>query len=343
MKVTLDTIAAIAGVSAATVSRSLQQSRLIHPATRAHVLDVAMRLGYQGRSRRGTGSKRPTSTLGVLLPFRSIKSGHIDTMHCLQGITSEADATDILLNLEEVRSQARGHMGSRKFLPKMVRDRLVDAVILMEPHTASDVLELSRLVPIVSIQYEYEGAMTDMVECTNARGVKRLFDHLTALGHRRISWVRASFKASFFRDREAGFIQGCLDHDLPFDRSLLLQTPCPDENPEELRQQLTQALKKGTTAFLCASDLAAEQVGRELVLMGVKIPAQVSVAGFDATEVKIDGKPLTSFDPLFIEIGRAAVRVAIQRIAEPSSPPIIQMRCGKIFEGETVGEAQVLA
>jgi LacI family repressor for deo operon, udp, cdd, tsx, nupC, and nupG len=343
MKVTLDAIAALAGVSTATVSRSLQQSRLIHPATRAHVLDVAMRLGYQGRSRRGSGSKRATTTLGILLPFRSVKSGHLITLHCLQGITSEADATDILLRLEEVRSDAKGQMASRRFLPKMVKDRLVDAVVLIESHSPTDVAELSQLVPVVSIQYEYEGATIDMVEAANCRGVKMLVDHLVELKHRRIAWVRAEFKASFFRDREAGFIQGCLEHNLPFDLSTFLQSCKPEESPDRFRSELKNALKRGITAILCANDTTAEQVAKHLLALGVKIPETVSLAGYDASKYMVDGRLLTSFDPAFIEVGRAAVRVALQRMAEPSSPPIIQMRTGKIFAGETVGPANSFA
>ncbi len=335
-KVTLSTIAEEAGVSVATVSRSLQQSRLIHPETRTRILELAMQLGYQGRSRKGVPARKDAYTLGILLPHHGRNIGTEILTVLLQGITSEADANGIMLRIEELGQDAFGKISDRKYLPRMVHNRLIDILVLQGRHHPKDVECLTQKIPVVSLHWDYEDVTTDLVETSNNRGVRMLVEHLVGLGHQRLSWVREYYQATFFRDRESGFLQGCLEFNLPWDARDILKEPDPEAPQEQFCRSIQASMARGVTAFVCSSDRLAQDVAAHLSTLGAKVPEDVSIVGYDATQVRVgEGRILTSFDPCFIESGRAAVRVALQRLSQPTSAPIIQSGRGRIKMGET--------
>lgn len=333
-RATLGEIAKKAGVSTATVSRSLGQSHLIHPATRVRILNIAMESGYKGRAGQFARARRGSSTLGILI---DPQDQSLPSSLFLHGVALEAERNQLLLRIEKWHGANEPGKGAFRLLPLLVENRRVDALILPGDLRPGELRAFAQRLPLVGFQRKCEGVAIDVVEGENGGGSRRIVAHLAARGHRRIGWVGTESATPFFHDRAAGFFLGCLDRGLAWEPENFLTVPSLDAGRESFLRALRTALEHGITAFACVSDGVAMEVSVQLSLLGRKIPDDVSLVGHGVEKPRIgSGKRLTSFDPGFIELGRAAVRVALQRLANPLAPPIIQMGSGQVYAGQTV-------
>lgn len=331
MGVTLEDIARRLGISKATASRALNSDRLIHPDTRSRVLEEAARCGYERPAKRGKGVAKRQPRVLFLLPAHSQTSAS-DFQLYLRGLTRGAGEANCLLSVEEIPEAKKG--SSRANLPREIRNETADVVIVAYKHDPANIAAIARMRPVVSIQWDHE-APTDLVSAFNYRGVVSLVRRMAELGHRRLAWVKAGYEASFFADREMGFLRGARDAGL-------------EVGAEDCLASLDQGgLKKlrdrGVTGILCANDWVALQVAELAVLQGLRIPEDLSITGFDAGPEKVaNGKVLSSYDPGFAELGRLAVFAAMQRLKDPGAPRLIYLREGRMQEGETVGRVAKL-
>ncbi len=341
--VTLQDIAAHLDVSATTVSRSLRQDPLIHPETRARVNEVAERLGYKVRMRRPRRSDKPKpqkSALGLLLRATSLARAQQDQniMQMMTGVMAVTDGSGMVVTIHTIRYDEQGHMAEdEEAIPTMIRDGVCQAVIAHGPQDERDIAFIAERMPVVSMGRIYRDAPADAVVANNVEGVRGLVDHLVGLGHRRLAWVSGDYEASFLEARQAGFLQGCLSHGLKLQEQRFFGPEIynPHNHNMEDKQAVLAAAESGTTAFVCGNDLIAFKLIEVLEAGGYRVPAEVSVTGFDASEQPVAGRRLTSVDPQFFEIGQAAARLAIQRITEPVGEPlIISVRSKSVF-GET--------
>lgn len=336
MKVTVEMIAKEAGVSAPTVSRALKNDRLVHPQTRARIAAVAARLGYQGRSRRGRNQAEQVRILLLVASLTPYPPNEVLLSH-LQGITAEVDNTGCQLTVEQITDKRAGKLSDPMNLPQAVRDGEIDIIISQGRHAPLDIAALAAHLPVVSLQWEYPGTRVDLAESFNARGISDLVATLAARGHRKMAWVEEHYPASFFRDRFSGFLQGCIDAGIsPAEQPVLTYNQLL-ASEDAFLTTANQLKKDGVTALLCATDNVAREVALFCAGYGFRVPEDFSITGYDASVMTLpDGKTLTSYDPCSIELGRAALRVCLQRIAEPSSARIIQSREGRIRHGDTV-------
>jgi len=335
-KTTLSEIARKAGVSTATVSRSLGNSHLIHPETRVRILNLAIQSGYKGRSGYVSRARQGGVKLGILIDERQNASTPASVLF-LQGVALEAEKNNLLLRIEKWIAPCPKGKGASRELPRLVKNRLIDILILQGEYRHEEIRALSQQMPLVSFQQKCDGGSIDVVESENGQAFRRIIAHLVARGHRHIAWVGASRNDAYSRDRAAGFFLGCLDGGLPWSMDNFLCASPLDADAGALRLALGAAFRRGITAFVCVSDSIAEEVSLQLSSLGLKIPDDVSLVGYGAEKLQLgDGKRLTSFNPGFVELGCMAVRVALQRLAHPLAPPLTQRGGGQIQVGQTI-------
>ena len=329
-KVTLQTLADQLGISTATVSRALQNNRTIHSKTRARVMAAAARLGYDRPSR---GSLTRSDDLRVLLllpPYVGQMQTAIFPAY-LRGMTSAATTLGCSLIVEELTDTQYGKMNRRANLPRAIRSDHADVVVLTGRHHPEDVSTLAQTVPVVSIQWDYPADHVDLVTAFNARGIVDLVGVLMRHGHRCLAWVGADFEASFFWERQAGFIQGCLQANVFPDPERFLSIRQVDA------PLLRRLIAEGVTALVAANDDVAFQLADLCFRDGIRIPEDLSLTGFDGSQQPIvNGKRLTTYDPSLAEIGQAAMELAVQRTREPGARRMMQSREGHLVEGETI-------
>ncbi len=316
---------------------------MIHPKTRARVIERAMKMGYQGRARRVERQKKVQTTLGVMIPGYRNDPSHLDInfTRYLQGIMAAADGNGVLLHLKGL-PLAEEKTAENPFMSwSDLNLEMCHAVIVLSYSSPSSLASILEHIPVVCISWVYPGLGHDSVTADDVDGIRNLVKQLAKHGHRRMAWVGEWYPAPFFEARQTGFIQGCLGHDINIGEQKFFGCDSFNEKFTLNSGPIFGAVKAGTTAFVCANDRVALEIIHLLETNGVRVPEDVSVTGFDALGLRAsNGKELTTIDPKFIEVGRAAVKLALQRLSDPSASQIKWIISGNEIPGQTLGTKQ---
>lgn len=332
MGVTLQQIADHLQISKATVSRSLRNDPLILPRTRATVHATALEMGYEGRPRAANKAKdgnfkSPSSaqpTIGLLFPGTSLDQARQDFnfMQIMQGIMAETERAGTLLMVHTMRAGERDVIEEHaEQIPPMVRQKACQALIIWGAFHPTAVACLIEHMPVVSIGRTYSELPVDAVVADNVEGVSRVVTHLVQQGHQRLAWIGGHYVATFLHERHAGFIHGCLRNGLDLSQQRFLEQEIYEDRFICAPEKVLKTVQEGATALVCGNDAIARQVIELLENRGLRVPQDVSVTGFDAQRPAPEARQITSLDPHFTELGRAAVRLVAQRLTQSPAPP----------------------
>jgi len=307
----LAAVAALAGVSASTASLAFSGAGPVSDATKARVLAAAAELNYAGPDPRAQSLRRGRSGIVGVVLEDSVSDAFRDPMNIstLDGISDAIGASGSALLL--LTENAEG--------PASFRTVPIDAVVLIGCSTrlagAVQVFR-QRGVPIVGVETEpMDGVLS--IDLDNRSGTRVLAEHLRGLGHERVSMVTLSLDAAHSRgwltpEREAeseGYtasqrILGVRDL-FPDATGWVTAASTVDEGYRAGLEVL--AADSGPTAIVAQSDLLAVGVIRAAQELGLRVPHDLSVVGFDG--VRLDGiAPIdltTMVQPAF-DKGRAA-------------------------------------
>lgn len=326
---TLDTVAKAAGVSRMTVSNAYNRPDQLSAATRERVLAVAAELGYGGPDPAGRSlRRRRASTIGVLLterlPYAFTDPGLVSM---LSGIAAELGAAGQSLLLVPSEAEDVGDV---------VRGALVDAFIVCSMAETDEAVQavLQRRLPIVTLGHpRLPGA--PFVGIDNARAAARVAEHLLDLGHRRFAVLGLPGRDPDdtehldvpvrigVRERTDGF-RRAVGH---ADRTSVTQRDAAVHTHEEgvrlARELLDVPAARRPTALFAATDvlaLAAYDAAHDL---GLVIPDDLSVVGFDDIEAAARANPpLTTVSQDLEGKGRVAARAALDLVAgRPAKVP----------------------
>jgi DNA-binding LacI/PurR family transcriptional regulator len=277
--VTISDVAAHAGVGAGTVSRVLNDSPRVSPATRARVLAAIELLEYRPNPLARGLSRGRCQTLGVIVPFFTQASA----VERLRGVVAALAGSRYDLMLLNVESP----LHRDEHLAALTRER-ADGLLVMSLPTPPE--HLQRLhaagISIVLIDVRADGlpsVMTDDVE-----GGRIATRHLVALGHRHIAFIGEN------PDNELGFSSSALrlqgyreilaDAGIPFRKSYVRHGPHQRSVARRLTEQLL-AQKVPPTAVFAASDVQATGVVEAVRAAGRRVPDDLSVVGYDDIEI----------------------------------------------------------
>ncbi len=324
--VTMSDVAARAGVSAATVSRVLSNSRPVADPLRDAVLSAAAELGYQvnlvGRALR----KGRTATVGLLVPdldnpFFSSLAQHLSTAF-------EGSATDVLVfsTCGDLRVERRG---VESFL-----GRQVDAVVIIPCHevdSADSVMRAAQATLTIQLDRKVVDAEVHFVGCDNQAGMslisKHIREHVDA-NDQPVLYVGASASSSSGHERLQGFIRDFPEH----------PTYLGEFDVGWGQRAVDRILKDGYSraTIVATADIIALGVIARLHTRGYKIPQDFRVIGFDGVGVARLAHPtLTTVRQPVEEMGRTVldlisveqqpsivhnIRIAPELIVGQSSP-----------------------
>lgn len=295
----LEEVAKRAGVSTATVSRVLNNLDVVRSATRARVLKAVADLNYTPN-----------------LHARTLAGGKSHTIGLIASNMENPFFFDIFRSLEaEAR---RGGFEVVVANTDYDPDRLVRAVRLMiGRRVAGLALVVSEMDPglidelatakIPCVFYDVGAARPNI---TNIRvdyrsGIQQLVDHLHSLGHRRFAFVGHHSSLGPTSERERAFVEA-VSRLTP---SVEYRTAADRDGLDGGRLAARHLLDLGfhPTAFVCVNDFTAVGVLRELRDRALRVPADVSVTGFDNIQLAdYASPPLTTVDIPRAEIGRLA-------------------------------------
>jgi DNA-binding LacI/PurR family transcriptional regulator len=303
-------VARVAGVSHQTVSRVLNEHPSVRPETRARVQAAIVELGYRRNPAARALATNRSSTIGLLTATWT-RSGPLSTLVAVEEASRSAGLWVSIASLS-----AYDHESVRSALDHFL-DQGVEGIIVIAPvaDAVQAALAVAPDVPMVIVAPGVDpGSRTLAVGVDQRGGARLLVRHLAELGHTRIAhlagprgWLDAAERERGWREELA--VQGLAPADL-------LSGDWTAASGFDAAARLDPA----TTAVFAANDQMALGLVRALVEQGVRVPQDLSVAGFD--DIEIAGyalPPLTTVRQDFDALGLAAVRALLGLLSSGSS------------------------
>jgi LacI family transcriptional regulator len=331
-------IARVAGVSPATVSLALNDKPGVGNETRRRIRSIARKLDYQ-----------PPKAAQLVTASESICLLHI----ARHGHTVNRDHDVFIADYIDGLGQGSKQLGLSLEVTTFKRtpiEQIIEAaqqqpaaglIVLGTELSAADVEAFSPVrKPLVFLDTYHEFLPFDFVDMNNEDSVFTVVSHLQARGHQRIGMVKGSFQGETrnFRLREQAFVASLARCGLPFEERFVFAT---DSTFHGAYDDMLGILRRGAelpTALFCSNDIIACGCLKALAAHGVRVPADVSLVGFDDLPLaEVVDPPLTTVRVSKAEIGRMAVTLLVNRIqSENSTPPVKVLIGGKLVERQSV-------
>jgi LacI family transcriptional regulator, galactose operon repressor len=311
-RITIEDVAAEAGVSIATVSRVMHKKEGVSPATSERVQEIIDRLGYESSLVARTLRSRTTNVLGVSLNEFEPWSAEL-----LKGAARAVHGSGY-----ELIVYAGGHTGpeaagwERRHLSRL-NGTLTDGTVLVTPA----VLDVRTSSPVVAVDPHVGASSFPTVSSDSLTGAITAIEHLISLGHRRIGHLSGRPDLRSAELREEGYRQALERAGIPFDPSLVR---VGGYNPETARDPAREMLSMPDrpTAIFAANDLSAIETMKVAGELGIRVPDQLSIVGFDnIPESALAEPPLTTIDHSIQDQGYEAARMLMRLIEEPDAGP----------------------
>lgn len=334
MAVTIKDVAAKCGLSISTVSKAFNNYTDISAATREAVQRAAKEIGYFPNAIARTLKTNRSYNLGVLFQEeRGTGLTHSFFASVLQAFKTESEKRgyDITFINHNIGWNGMTYLEHCQY-------RNVDGVcVVCASFYAPEVVALvDSDIPVVTIDHTF--ANRSCVLSENMEGMLELVNYAASLGHRRIAYVHGQ-KASVTEKRITGYYRGLQANGIePRAEYLLASTyASPEAGAEAFRKLM--ALPVPPTCILLPDDHAALGALDAAAEMGLRIPADVSIAGFDESRLAALTRPrLTTVSQDAAGMGRKAAQLLIERIENPrtagSETGLIPTR---LVKGESIG------
>lgn len=317
---TIIDVAQKAKVSTATVSNVFNKPERVKLKTREKVLSVAKQLNFQPNPyARGLRNKK-TGIVAIAVPdigFHNsaelAKGAHeyLKDNHRLGLITNIGFDTERVL--EQFKSlHAQGISG---FIVSALPNSRFDGAIL-------DLLFSYEKegMPVVYVGNNYETMDVNVVLNQSQQGCKELVKHLASLGHKDIAYLSFYHSQGMAVKRWLGFQEGLLNAGLDLKPEYVIEGEISLEAGVRGLEQLL-SLPKPPTAIMTASDMIASGVVNAAYRLGIKIPDDLSVTGFDAMPISEFTTPsITTISIPTYELGSKAAEILLSRLQEPELP-----------------------
>ncbi len=312
---TMSDVAFRAGVSPATVSRALRDQPSVSTATRDRVLHAAADLQYVVSPAASGLATGRTATVGVITP--RVTQWYYSRVVAAAGQVLRDHGLDLLLyNLGDGAGRSR-------FFERMPLRRRVDAVLCLSGELSERECDaLQRLqVPVVLVGSDTEGFWS--VRIDDVEGAVKAVSHLVNLGHREIGLISSTVEQGFpftaSNDRRRGYEFALSAAGIDPDPQWRAAAPWGLDGGASAMAELL-CRQPHPTAVFAESDEVAFGALRTLRRAGIRIPAALSLVGFDDHEMA-DLLDLTTVAQPVPELGRSAASLLIAAIAAPNSRP----------------------
>jgi LacI family transcriptional regulator len=304
-RVKMSDVARTAGVSVATVSKVVNGRWGVAQRTVDHVQQVIEQLGYEASLGAQSLRSHRTNVLGILVaefePFST---------ELLKGASTEVKSTDY--ELLAYTAGARGAMvgWERRSLARL-SGTLIDGAILVTP----TVVETKEGFHVVAIDPHTGPTGMPTIDSDNFAGAVLATNYLLSLGHRRIGFIGGRPDLESARLREAGFRSAMAEAGVTVDETLVRIGGYRIETAEGPARELLSRAERPTALF-AANDLSAIATMTAAQGLGLTVPDDLSVIGFDnVPESAMASPPLTTIRQPLQQMGAEALRLLVDLLA----------------------------
>jgi LacI family transcriptional regulator len=312
---TIREVAQKAGVSYATVSHVINNTRFVAPETRARVMSALSTLNYRPNALARSLRQGKTHTIGLILPDSS-NPYFAEISRSIEAEAFKLGNSLILCNTE--RDCER-----EQFYVEVLKQKQVDGIIFVAAGDEVDSLNLlaGEEMPVVLVDRSLPQVELDAVLTDNQQGGYIATRHLIELGHRRIACIAGPSNITPSAERIIGYRKALEEIGIGYDETIVLRGDYHPNSGLQLTNYLL-SMRPRPTAIFALNDLMALGALRAAAEAGCSVPRDLAIIGFDDIEFACyTNPPLSTIAQPKQEMGVQAVNMLASRIANPTLPP----------------------
>lgn len=318
MAVTIRDVAALAGVSPSTVSRTCKNNPSISEETKEKVRAAMAKLGYEPNFQASNLASQSPRTIGIVLPvserFIYVNSFFLEIIAGINQYCNTHQYTTTLITgqtEEEVLQVIRS----------MIRTGQTESFILLYSKQKDPITEFlyneGLLFAMIGKAYQFAN-QTIYVDTDNILAGQEATEYLYQLGHRKIGYIGYENTLLFSSDRKYGYQLAHLEHELPINPDYFIEI---EDSFKEMPQALTDLLQdpERPTAFVVTDDFLGVALERSCREAGLSIPEDLSIISFNnSLFAQMTLPPLTSIDINCLQLGIEAAVQIINHLENPN-------------------------
>ena len=318
MAITIKDVAALAGVSPSTVSRTCKNNPSISEETKEKVRVAMATLGYEPNFQASNLASQNSRTIGIVLPvserFIYVNSFFLEMIHGINRYCNMNQYTTTLITGqtdEEVLQVIRS----------MIRSGKADSFILLyskQKDAISDYLyNEGILFALIGKAYQYAN-QTIYIDTDNILAGQDATEYLYHLGHRRIGYIGYEKTLLFSSDRKYGYQLAHFKYDLPINPYYCIEIM---DSFKKMPQELMDLLKhpERPTAFVVTDDFLGVSLEQSCRDCGLSVPNDISIISFNnSLFAQLATPPLTSIDINSVQLGMEAATQIIKHMENPN-------------------------
>jgi LacI family transcriptional regulator len=335
------------GLSRATVSRCFTNHAGISATTRAKVFQLAAEIGYvhlESRSPTARKTKRKTKfSVLICSDTEEYFKGNYQSPgeQILEGVSEYGQIHDALVDVNFIPPDVTDldHPAFQDVTG--LRDRKDRGILLIYPFPPAVIKELALRFPLVSLVDQQQHASMDCVDVDHYSGISAIVEHLVAAGHTRIGFCTRDYTvdATWSYRRYSAFIEKMARLKLKVrPEDIIGVYPRTFSSIEQNIEAAAKRTRDGVTAWVCAADHQAYDLIQGFQKLGLKVPEDVSITGFDGIRGSSVKPALSTILIPFRAIGMTGAERLASRVHKRFGGKQHVYISGKLREGKTVAK-----
>ena len=308
---TIKDVARIAGVSTTTVSHVINKTRFVAEATQERVRAAVEELNYAPSAVARSLKCNTTRTIGMLVT-QSSNPFFAQVMHGVENYCYKQGYTLIVCNTEGSINKQRDYL-------RMLHEKRVDGLLVMCSDLTEELhalLERNSELPMVIMDWGPRNLTTDKIIDNSEEGGYLATRYLLGMGHTKIACLTGHKEKLTCVERIKGFERAMAESNVPVNYDFIVEGDFECETASAITEQLLN-LPVRPTAIFCFNDIMALAAVSKIQLMGLNIPEDISVIGYDNIDLSAYfSPPLTTIHQPKRRVGKTAVEILLERIKD---------------------------
>ncbi len=314
---TLEDIAKKSGVSRSTVSRVINNHPNVSKKVREYVKEVIRQTGYQPHPAARALVSNRTWTCGLILP-RTINSFFTDPYYpCLiQGVAQACSKQNYTFSLFLMGDKD----DEDRIFSRVSRRGFMDGILFQSDQRGDTLIDklADSGIPLVILGRPFQGKKISYVDIDNIESVEMAIKYLLGAGHKRIGAITGPQNTTVGIDRKIGYKQALLKNNIPIDDTLIVEGTFTEDSGYMGMKKLLPAKPD---AVFAASDQMALGAMRAIYEVGLDIPKDISIIGYDDFPLVSPARPsLTTLRQPISKFGLEALNMLIDLVENGLNP-----------------------
>jgi LacI family transcriptional regulator len=314
---TLEDVAKQAGVSRSTASRVVNNDRNVSDKVRKRVQQVIINTGYQPHAAARSLASQRSRMIGLVLP-RTVSSFFTDPYfpRLTQGVAQACNQHNLTLGLFILATQE----DEERIFPRVSRQGLLDGIIVQTAHKGDKLI--NRLInsnfPLIVAGRPFNTNGVSYIDVDNIEATQQAVNHLIKLGYTRIATITGMMSSTAGIDRQEGYEKVIREHGWQVNKELIAEGDFTEQSGYIAMRKLLPARPD---AVFAASDTMAVGAIRAIREVGLSVPVDIAIVGFDDLPVaSLSDFKLTTIRQPIVQFGAQAVESLIDLIENGTKP-----------------------